>query len=132
MQYGKRTGALSVNAVNLKGSRAGIPIAVRRGPNFTGPKGEPMMIVRSLVVAAIVLWTVAPVFAGQPGAVGKGLGTAATTSGQSGSHVSATPGQAAPAPGFSLAPGKGTSTATTTPANTHNPNPTNIGRGTTK
>jgi hypothetical protein len=90
-----------------------------------------MTIVRTLTslgVAAIVLCAVAPAQAGQPTSRGKGLGTAATTSGQSSSHVSATPGQAAPA---SVTPGQGTSTATSTPAGT-NPNASKIGQGTTK
>ena len=97
--------------------------------------GASMTIIRTLAAAAMLFGVAAPAFAGgKPTAVGSGLGTAATTSGQSGSHVSATPGQAAPAPapGFSLTPGQGTTTATSTPATTNNPNPTNIGHGTTK
>lgn len=85
-----------------------------------------------LMVAATLMWMAGSALAGQPTSVGKGLGTAATTSGQSGSHVSSTPGQAAPAPGFSLTPGQGTSTATSTPASTNNPNASKIGQGTTK
>lgn len=94
-----------------------------------------MTIVRTLTrlgVAAVVLCAVAPAQAGQPGSVGTGLGTAATTSGQASGHISATPGKAAPRSGFALTPGQGTSTAKTTPASTKNPNASKIGQGTTK
>ena len=94
-----------------------------------------MTMIRTLalaVAAAVLVSMAAPALGGQPTSVGKGLGTALTTSGQSGSHVSSTPGQAAPTPGFALTPGQGTTTATSTPASTNNPNPSNIGHGTTK
>ena len=94
-----------------------------------------MTIVRRMAflgAAAIMLCAIAPAHAGQPTSRGTGLGTAAATSGQSGSHVSVTPGQAAPTPsGFSLAPGQGTGTATTTPAGS-GPATGKIGQGTTK
>jgi hypothetical protein len=83
----------------------------------------------SLAMAAIVLCAVVPATAGQPTNRGKGLGTAATTSGQASSHVSTTPGQAVPTSG--ITPGQGTGTAATTPAGS-GPNAGKIGQGTTK